>query len=285
MARYLLGSNLNVANSPIGCPASWRLEARYEEVTIAQDRSHPTAFDEDGFVAVQGFFDADELDAIRAELDKLIDGGLANLPPEHVFYEDKSDPTTLKQIQHLDLYSPLLHQVFHQGRPQQLAESLLEAEVVPKNLQYFNKPPLCGKPTPAHQDGFYFMLTPCEAVTLWVALDSVNEENGCVHYARASHRRGMRPHQRTSTLGFSQGIQPFPLATDIETQVPVPAEPGDLLAHHALTIHWAGGNQSATRQRRALGWIYYSKEAMEDVAAHQRYQSKLASDLRRDARI
>ena len=44
------------------------------------------------------------------------------------------------------------------------------------NLQYFNKSPGANKPTPPHQDGYYFMITPCEAVTMWLALDEVDDE-------------------------------------------------------------------------------------------------------------
>ena len=91
----------------------------------------------------------------------------------------------------------------------ELAELLLDGPVVPKDLQYFNKPPGIGKPTPAHQDGYYFMLDPCEALTIWVALDHVDDENGCVRYVTGSHKRGMRPHCRTQTLGFSQGITDY----------------------------------------------------------------------------
>jgi ectoine hydroxylase-related dioxygenase (phytanoyl-CoA dioxygenase family) len=49
-------------------------------------------------------------------------------------------------------------------------------------MQYFNKPPSVGQPTPPHQDGYYFMLDPCEAVTMWFALDEVDEENGRMRY-------------------------------------------------------------------------------------------------------
>ena len=67
--------------------------------------------------------------------------------------------------------------------------------------------------------------------------------------------------------------------------MPCPAQPGDLLAHDALTIHWADGNRSQTRSRRALGLIYYSERAQEDAAAHAAYQRRLTEDLRREGKI
>jgi len=94
----------------------------------------------------------------------------------------------------------------------------------------------------------------------------------------------MRPHGLTGTLGFSQGITDFSTA-DEESEVAFPAQAGDLLAHHALTIHRAEGNESQTRTRRALGLIYYGKSANVDQAARERYQSELKEELTRSDKI
>lgn len=202
-----------------------------------------------------------------------------------MFYEDTSDAATLKQIQQMGDHDPWFHELFTAGRFREVAELLLDGPVVPKNMQYFNKPPGVGQPTPPHQDGYYFMLAPCEAVTMWVALDDVDEENGCVRYVKGSHEMGMREHARTRTLGFSQGIVDYPTDDDRECEVAFPAQPGDLLVHHALTIHRADGNRSQTRTRRALGFIYYSERAQEDAEAHATYQRKLADDMKASGKI
>ncbi|MFT5130408.1 MAG: phytanoyl-CoA hydroxylase [Rhodothermales bacterium] len=89
----------------------------------------------------------------------------------------------------------------------------------------------------------------------------------------------MRPHGRTETLGFSLGITDYPLKSDQERELAMVAQPGDLLVHHALTIHRAGANPSP-RHRRALGFIYYSECAREDGTAHQAYQEELAREMR-----
>ena len=96
---------------------------------------------------------------------------------------------------------------------------------------------------------------------------------------------GMRPHGRTQTLGFSQGITDFGKASDQRDEVACPAQPGDLLAHHALSIHRADANLSITRNRRALGFIFYAQSAREDVAEHEAYQSKLAVEMAEAGKI
>lgn len=242
-------------------------------------------FRRDGFAAVRSFLELEETVELRERVARFIDHIVPSLPPERVFYESKQNALTLKQIQHMEADDEWFAHLFHEGRLRELAEHLLDGPVLPKNLQYFNKPPQTGLPTPAHQDGFYFMIEPCEAVTLWLALDTVDEENGCVRYLPGSHVSGLRPHEQTQTLGFSQGIVDYPTKSDVAHEVAIPAQPGDLLVHHALTIHRADGNRSANRTRRALGFIYFSHRAQEDTSAQEAYQRRLAERWRAAGKI
>ncbi len=242
-------------------------------------------FNADGVVAFREFVAGDALAELTAHVERFIREIVPTMPIDHVFYEDKSDRSTLKQLQRLGENDPWFDDLFQAGAFREIAEVLLDGPVVPKNLQYFCKPPGVGRATPAHQDGYYFMLDPCEAVTMWLALDEVDDENGCVWYVPGSHRDGIRDHSRTSTLGFSQGIADYPTEDDRQREVAMPARPGDLLVHHALTIHRAGANRSTTRQRRALGFVYFSERAKVDIEARDAYQKKLASEMRAAGQI
>ncbi|QKJ32616.1 phytanoyl-CoA dioxygenase family protein [Mucilaginibacter mali] len=237
-----------------------------------------TEFAEDGYVFIPGFLSADEVAAISQNFNRVIDEVVPNMPDNRVFYEDKSNPATLKQVMDIHAHDAFFQQVLTDSKFKELAEFLLEDKVIGKNLEYFNKPPMIGKPTPAHQDGYYFMLDPSVAVTMWMALEPADEENGCVKYVKGSHLKGMRPHGRTKTLGFSQGIVDFGTDDDLQNEVAFPAKPGDLLVHHSLTIHRAGGNTTADRNRKALGLIYFGESAREDVEAKKAYQQKLQEE-------
>jgi len=232
------------------------------------------SFERDGYVAVRGFLNVDACAEVRRELERFIREGLPAIPPEQVYYENKDGPETLKQIQALQEHDDFFNRLM-MNKAAPLARDLLGEDVVPKNMQYFNKPPYVGQPTPAHQDGFYFKLKPCRAVTMWMALEPVDHETGCIYYARESHKRGLRPHGKTGTLGFSQGLLDFPNDDDRANALSFPSDPGDLLAHHALTVHWASGNSSLTRSRQALGFIFYGESAREDEEAHGAYQEQL----------
>ena len=246
--------------------------------------TEPTAivrenFLRDGYVALNGFLSPDEVAELRSELSRFVRDKVPAMPPSHVFYENKEDKSTLKQLQRMFEFDAYFHTMMFGSRFEAAAEAVLAGPVAGKNLQYFNKPPGVGQPTPPHQDGYYFMLKPCEAVTMWLALENVDEETGCVRYVRGSHERGMRPHGRTGTLGFSQGITDYGTSEDRADEVPMIAQPGDLLLHHAMTIHRADGNRSTSRTRQAMGFIYYSAQAKEDTEAHAAYQKKLAEEM------
>ena len=243
------------------------------------------SFKHDGYVVMRSFLNTEELSELEQKLNQLITDKIPLLPKEQVFYEDKDRPETLKQIQKLFEHDDYFANLFLGSKFEALAATLLNAPAIGKNMQYFNKPPMLGQATPPHQDGYYFMLTPSDAVTLWLALDEVDEENGCVRYVRGSNQCGLRPHRRTQTLGFSQGIADYGHTHDIENEIAMTAKPGDLLAHHALTIHRADGNSSASRPRRALGFIYYSAHAREDKTAHEAYQKQLAAELLQQGKI
>jgi len=240
-------------------------------------------FDEDGFVALPGFLSPDEVAELRREIDRYVVEVAPRIPASEVFYEVKGRPETLKQLQRMFEYDEWFNRFFFGDRFIKLAELLMGNAVTGRNLQWFNKPPGVGQATPPHQDGYYFMLEPNEAVTMWLALDEVDEENGCVRYVRGSHRRGLRGHERTGTLGFSQGITDYS-DEDRKQEAVMIARPGDLLAHHALTIHRADANASG-QTRRALGFIYYSAAAREDTARKAAYQQAIAAEWAKEGKL
>jgi ectoine hydroxylase-related dioxygenase (phytanoyl-CoA dioxygenase family) len=243
-------------------------------------------FQQDGYVCEQPLYSVDEIDELNREIARFIRDIVPTMPAEKVYYEDKADKTSLKQIQRMFDYDAYFRHLMDYGPARRIAEEVLQDEVVPVNMQHFNKPAGIGRPTPPHPDGDYFHLTPCDAVTGWLALEDVDEENGCIHYVRGSHlEENFRSHGSTGVLGFSQGIEDFGTANDRANEVSLPGPAGTFLMHHAKTIHWAGANQSATRSRRALGFIYYAKRAKPDLDAARAYQKRLDAQLKSTGKI
>ena len=139
-------------------------------------------------------------------------------PTEAAYYQDKSRPETLKQIEFMEEFDPFFEIYQRDPRWNTLAKAVIGEEAITKGSKWFNKPPKTEHPTPPHQDNYYFKLSPPNVASLWLAIDPINEENGCLRYIPGSHRRGIRPHARTSILGFSQGITDYS-TSDEEAEV------------------------------------------------------------------
>lgn len=239
---------------------------------------HKAEFDQQGWIVLRGFLSGVRLSQLEIEIERYIRDVVPTLPESEAFYEDRRQPETLKQLNRMQqdsFFRALMTD------PQWLgtAEALLGEPVNAQGVEWFNKPPRTQHPTPAHQDNFYFCLTPPQVLTMWLALDHVDEENGCLRYVPGSHRLGIRPHQLTKTLGFSQGIAGYSDA-DRSLEVTVSASPGDLLIHHGNTIHRADANRSTTRHRRSFALVLQGRSCQRDAAAFQRYQAAAAAQHR-----
>ena len=110
-------------------------------------------FEERGFVLFRDFLAEQPLADLQAHVAEFIRETVPSLPREHVFYEDREDPSTLKQIQNLAEHDAFFRPLVD-GPLRDVAAELLGTSVRPVNLQYFNKPPGVGKATPPHQDGY-----------------------------------------------------------------------------------------------------------------------------------
>ena len=110
-------------------------------------------------------------------------------------------------------------------------------------------------------------------------MEKLDEVNGCLHYSRGSHKLGLRDHSMSGVMGFSQGITDFPNNDDRVGDIAVFAEAGDLLVHHAQTVHWTSGNDSIARSRKSVGIVYYARGVEADTASRVTYQKVLHKKL------
>jgi len=240
---------------------------------MMNDASLKSRFDEDGFVVVRQFLPPDELQVLRSELDRYIREVVPDLPSGDAFYQDRSRPETLKQMQHMS-QDAFFEKYRRNARWNNLAVTLLGEAVQANEPEWFNKPPGTEHPTPPHQDNFYFCLRPPNVLTMWLAIDTVDEENGCLRYVAGSHRHGIRPHGPTETIGFSQGILDYG-PEDCDREVAAFLQPGDIAAHLGNTVHRADPNASSNRNRRAFAMVFQGASCQRDADAYTRYEAAL----------
>lgn len=230
-------------------------------------------FDRNGFAVVRNFLPKADFDELTRELDRYIRDIVPTLPDSAAFYHIKGRPETLKQMQHMQ-HDPYFRDYVKHPRWKELAEALIGEEANCQSTEWFNKPANTEHPTPPHQDNYYFNLKPFNVLTIWLALDPVDEENGCLRYVGGSHTEGFRPHSRSNVLGFSQGITDYS-AADTARETLIRLQPGDAAIHHGMTIHRADPNKSPTRNRRSFAMVFKGVSCRRDEASYARYMAAL----------
>jgi len=228
-------------------------------------------YDQDGFVVVRQLLGDKDFKDLKDNVDRYIRDIVPTLPDGDAFYQDRSKPETLKQMQRMG-NDPYFLEYSKHSRWNALAEALIGEPVTADQGEWFNKPPGTNHVTPPHQDNYYFCLKPVNVLTIWLALDPVDAENGCLRYVSGSHERGIRKHAKSSILGFSQGIADY-TADDFTREIAVPLQPGDVVAHHGNTIHRADANLSPTRSRRSFAMVFRGASCQRDEEAFARYSS------------
>jgi hypothetical protein len=126
-----------------------------------------------------------------------------------------------------------------------------------------DKPPGHPHETPWHQDAAYAqmpwapagMTIPLEALQFWVALNDVDEENGCMHFVPGMHTKPLLVHHIASGDPAKENrllaITDPSSVLDLGSAVAVPLAAGGATVHSYGTPHYTPPNRSADRPRRA----------------------------------
>ncbi|RPI90624.1 MAG: phytanoyl-CoA dioxygenase family protein [Planctomycetaceae bacterium] len=228
-------------------------------------------YDQHGFVIVRQFLGEPDFTELKENLDRYIRDVVPGLPDADAFYQDRSRPETLKQMQRMGR-TPFFRDYVNHPKWKELAEALVGEPAAADQPEWFNKPPATHHVTPPHQDNYYFCLEPPNVLTMWMALDPVDAENGCLRYVDGSHTRGYRKHAKSQILGFSQGIMDY-TTDDFNREVAAVMQPGDVAVHHGMTIHRADANLSQTRHRRSFAMVFRGESCQRDEAGFARYSA------------
>lgn len=149
-------------------------------------------FEENGYLAHIKLLDTNQIQALRAELDQLMDPAH---PGHKFFYEfhsnESSDPNTIlfHSLGHWRI-TPGFHDVLWNPRFVVPASQLLGCRAVRFwHDQLFCKPARHGGVVAWHQDYSYWTrTTPLQHLTCWVGLDDARADNGCLQYIPGSHK-------------------------------------------------------------------------------------------------
>jgi ectoine hydroxylase-related dioxygenase (phytanoyl-CoA dioxygenase family) len=178
--------------------------------------------------------------------------GLRNLA---VIGDSEQDETAdrseeMLQIMEMWRYDEVYRQLLYHEPLLDIAESLVGPNIQLFHDQALYKPARYGGEVPWHQDNGYWRCTPSNLVSIWMALDDADEENGCMNVIPGSHLESAPDHDRAVS---EKGELPALLQANVEENraAPVPLKAGYAMVHHCLMLHQTNPNRSQ-RRRRAM---------------------------------
>ncbi|MCS7309099.1 MAG: phytanoyl-CoA dioxygenase family protein [Armatimonadetes bacterium] len=213
-------------------------------------------FRENGFVQLDNVLTPDELEELRRAADEV----LAQRYDVHIELSAANPDYEKVFVQKLNLW--LLHDGIRKytlhPRLAEIARRLLGVRRVRLwHDHLLTKMPGDSKPSPWHQDRPYWSMSGYDQVSCWLALDDVDEHNGCMQFIPGSHLWG-----ELEPIDLVHPKDIFALVPDKEPREPYIArlKAGSCTFHHGLTFHYAGANHS-DRPRRAFVIIYMADGA------------------------
>ena len=136
-----------------------------------------------------------------------------------------------------------------------IAQELIGPDVILWGSQIFCKPPQTGLPISWHQDGHFWPIRPLRTLNVWLAIEDVTAENGCMQYIPGSHKEErLYPHVPCET----EGEQLLEEMVAPEYYDPSQAKNDELVAgqfslHDTFLIHGSEANRS---NKRRAGFVW-----------------------------
>jgi phytanoyl-CoA hydroxylase len=209
------------------------------------------SYQEQGFLIVRDLVAADEVDELLGHIAEEANG---SRPRIHMLHREL----------------PIHERFLLHPRILDVVQALVGPDVLALQSMLFLKQP--GAPGQGfHQDSFHIQTMPDTLVGAWLALDRVDEENGCLWMTAGSNHQPVYPdgsgHARPGGHRLLADIQWVDGADDPDEErndlaavarryagreVPVVLEPGDAAFFTGRTLHRSHANRSTTRLRRSF---------------------------------
>jgi ectoine hydroxylase-related dioxygenase (phytanoyl-CoA dioxygenase family) len=164
---------------------------------------------------------------------------------------EQSGPPVLPQAIGPEHKIPELLQTIAYRNAKRIAEQLLAVPQADLEswTHMIDKPPRTGHDTPWHQDeAFWELNLGYHACAVWLALDDVDVDNGCMEFRPGSHRLGIVPHRH---LYDDPMVSALVVDDDMDdaVSVAVPLSAGGATFHTQTTMHHTGPNRTDRRRR------------------------------------
>jgi len=127
-------------------------------------------------------------------------------------------------------------------------EDIIGPNIVAWGQQYFCKLPGDGKPVSWHQDASYWPLTPARTVTMWLAIDDADRENGAMQVIPGTHKLGHLQFDMSGADDNSVLPQKIKGIDQLGDPVYFEMKAGEMSLHADMLVHGSDPNRSNRRR-------------------------------------
>jgi non-heme Fe2+,alpha-ketoglutarate-dependent halogenase len=192
-------------------------------------------YNRDGFVRPVTVYSDAEIQGIRAYFDDLLERTLAS--------GGNSYSISTAHLKYAGVYDILTN-----PRIVSYVADLLGDDVVAWGSHFFCKMPGDGRAVAWHQDASYWPLTPSWAVTVWLAIDDADTENGCMKFIAGSHHKGHLTYRSSTPEEHNVLDQTVENAESYGPVVVDSLRAGEASIHNDLLLHGSEPNMSSRRR-------------------------------------
>lgn len=216
-----------------------------------------STFHQQGFLAIDQLTSPEDVAQIRDIFDRLFNEKTGHDVGDQFDLTGTGDddkPQSLPQIMHPAKYAPELNDTLLLENATIALSQLFGRQVKASFFHAINKPAYHGAETPWHQDAAYWDPTKKHSkISVWVPLQDVTIENGCMQFIPKSNKMDILPHRNINDDPRVHGLELIPGEQNkIKGQaVPCPLPEGGATFHTGYTLHYAGPNETE-QPRRAI---------------------------------
>ncbi|MDB3938919.1 phytanoyl-CoA dioxygenase family protein [Candidatus Pelagibacter sp.] len=233
-----------------------------------------------GWVVCKKLFSQDEISSINLIINNFLEKKLIKINKKSRTINFTNNST--KNVDNINSFHKLaqcteIKNLANKRSILDVAKKFLDSNPEFRGCELFAKPAKNGLPSPDHQDNYYWAVKGSNALTLWIALEKSNRDNGCVHYYDGSHKYGILNHEDSFAKGSSQKISDTNFLRKFNISYPE-LEPGDVIVHHSLVVH--GSSKNISKKSRK-GWTiqFKDKNASYDLDHIKAYEKSLNNQI------
>jgi ectoine hydroxylase-related dioxygenase (phytanoyl-CoA dioxygenase family) len=222
--------------------------------TITVSAEQIAFFQKNGFVSISAITTQDEVRFMRGIYDKLFDSRAGREEGNQFDLggtDEEGKRARMPQILNPKKYAPELNDTLFRVNALAIARQLLGSEEATYQGEHaILKPPFNDQDTPWHQDEAYWGPdNDYNSLSVWMPLQDVSVENGCMQFVPGSHLWEVYPHHCINNDPRIHGLEIDEPEKFAQGAVACPLPAGGATFHRNRTLHYAGPNKTANPRR------------------------------------